>query len=198
VQRHQGNVILRVVDSSDDTADAGGDEEAMGVDEADDDERKSDYSAWAEDNGDEEVDDDAETDGESQEPLGNDASAAVANNTSTLEVSAVQALFGPFFSSLVGHSFELIYVPHELCPDQGTCVFSSHFAHSVHVDRSLLQHHACGDGSCTEFHINVSDSYGRVVLVPRGGCNFADKAKELHKFNVAGTPSRSPRRMCVD
>jgi len=37
-----------------------------------------------------------------------------------LRVVAVQALFGPFFSMFIERPFNLIYVPHEMCPDQGS------------------------------------------------------------------------------
>lgn len=34
--------------------------------------------------------------------------------------------------------------------------------------------------------MNLEDSIGRVVLIPRGGCTFAEKATELAKFYVKG------------
>lgn len=44
-------------------------------------------------------------------------------DTIKVEVVAVQALFGPFFSSLIDKPFDLIYVPHEFCPSQ--CMFNN-------------------------------------------------------------------------
>jgi hypothetical protein len=93
--------------------------------EANIDEVASDYSQWLDDDSDETNDEkpDAADASHGDADDGRDAAAnnSAADGTTTVpvEVAAVQALFGPFFSAFIGHTFELIYVPHELCPGQG-------------------------------------------------------------------------------
>jgi hypothetical protein len=86
--------------------------------EANGDEVASDYSQWLADDDSDEPDN---GDGDEPEAAANSSGSDAADGATTgpVEVAAVQALFGPFFSAFIGHTFELIYVPHDLCPGQG-------------------------------------------------------------------------------
>lgn len=99
-----------------------------------------------------------------------------------LNVIAVQALFGPFFSGYIGHTIHLIYVPHEMCHDQG----NQHFPSPSPLFLSCIDEFIFCVSFLTGFHMRVEDSFGRVLLIPRGGCTFAEKATQLANFYASG------------